>query len=93
MRLDVYLNRVCILRSRTLAKEACRRKKIKVNDRVARGSDSVRSGDRIRLDLGVRILELEVAEIPEGQVSKKDVSRFYKILVDDRAELDNEMEF
>ena len=93
MRVDVFLSRVCILKSRTLAKEACRREKIKVNDRVARGSESVRSGDRIRLDLGIRVLELEVAEIPEGQVSRKDVSRFYKILVDDRVELDSEMGF
>ena len=93
MRLDVYLNRVCILKSRSLAKEACKRKKITINQRVARGSETVRSGDHIRLDLGVRVLELEVLEIPEAQISRKDSSRYYSILNDERIDLDSEMEF
>ena len=93
MRLDVYLNRVCILKSRSLAKEACRREKVTLNQRVARGSETVKTGDHIRLDLGVRVLELEVLEVPETRISRRDSARFYSILNDERIDLDSEMEF
>jgi ribosomal 50S subunit-recycling heat shock protein len=87
MRLDVFLHRVCILKSRTLAKEACDRGKVAWNGEPAKASRSLGPGDRIRLDLGVRILEVEVREIPEGQVSRKDVTRYYRVLFEERSEL------
>jgi ribosome-associated heat shock protein Hsp15 len=87
MRLDVFLHRVCILKSRTLAKEACERGKVAWNGEPAKASRSLHPGDRIRLDLGVRVLEVEVRKIPEGQVSRKDASRYYRILLEERSEL------
>lgn len=85
MRLDVYLNAVCVLKSRSMAKEACDRDKVTVNGAPARGSRPVRPGDRIRLDLGLRVLELEVIEVPPGQVSRKQAAAYYKILEDQRS--------
>jgi hypothetical protein len=46
-------------------------------------------GDRLRLDLGYRVLDLEVAGIPSGQVSKKDASSYYRILSDRRTDPDD----
>ncbi len=54
LRLDVFLNKVRLLKSRTLAKEACDRGKITVNGEPAKGSRSVHPGDRMRIDLAVR---------------------------------------
>lgn len=85
MRLDVYLNAVCVLKSRSMAKEACDRGKVTVNGAPARGSRPVRAGDRIRLDLGLRVLELEVIAVPSGQVSRKQAAAYYKILEDQRS--------
>lgn len=87
MRLDVFLHRVCILKSRTLAKEACDRGKVAWNGEPAKASRALSPGDRIRLDLGVRVLELEVREIPDRQVSRKDAIRYYRVLSEERSEL------
>jgi ribosomal 50S subunit-recycling heat shock protein len=67
-----------------MAKEACDRGKVSLNGEVAKGSRTIAPGDRIRLDLGVRILELEVTAVPEGAVSKRDTDRYYRILTEER---------
>ena len=82
-RLDVYLSKVCLLKSRTLAKEACSRGKVTVNGELAKGSRVVREGDRIFLDLGLRRLEVEVLEVPTGQVAKRDAPGYYTLLRDE----------
>jgi len=84
VRLDLFLKAVCVLRSRTLAKEACSREKITVNGEPGKASRAVSPGDRIRLVLGLRILEIEVVEIPSGQVSKKTAGDFFRVLVDQK---------
>lgn len=89
MRVDVYLHRVCVLKSRTLAKEAADRGKVLVNDEVAKGSRTVQAGDRIRLDLGVRVIELEVLEVPPGRIPKKRVDEFVRVLSSTRVDLDD----
>ena len=87
MRADVFLHKICILKSRTLAKEACERGKVTLNGARVKGSHEVHAGDRIRCDLGVRILELEVVEVPLGQVSRKDAKDYYRLLAEERVEL------
>jgi ribosomal 50S subunit-recycling heat shock protein len=89
VRVDVYLNRACILKSRSLAKEACERRKVTVNGATVKGSHTVREGDRIRLDLGVRVLELEVVALPVRSVSKRDARDLYRVLRDERPDLDD----
>ena len=80
MRIDTYLNRVCILKSRSLAREACDRGKVLLNGKAAKGKEAVRVGDRIRLDLVLKVLELEVLVVPEGRVSKKAAKEAYSLL-------------
>jgi ribosome-associated heat shock protein Hsp15 len=89
LRLDVYLSRVCILKSRSLAKEACDREKVTLNGETAKASRTVAEGDRIRLDLGVRVLELEVVEVPAGQVSRREAPSYYRMLKDERLDPDD----
>ena len=55
MRLDQFLHRVCILKSRTLAKEACDRGKVTVNGKdiaVSAGTDSIIAGSPTARNLG-----------------------------------------
>ena len=40
------------------------------------------------LDLGFRILEIEVAQVPTGSVPKKRAPEYYHVLRDERPELD-----
>jgi ribosomal 50S subunit-recycling heat shock protein len=86
VRVDVYLHKVCLLKSRTLAKEACDRGKVTLNGEPAKGSREIAPGDRIGLDLGIRRLELEVTAVPAGGVSRKEAHAYYRILADRRVE-------
>ena len=86
MRVDVFLHRVCILKSRTLAREACDRGKVSLNGAPTKGSHEVRAGDRLRCDLGLRVLDLEVVEVPTGPVSRKDARNYYRLLSEERSE-------
>ena len=87
MRVDVFLHRVCLLRSRTLAREACDRGKVSLNGVPAKGSHEVHAGDRLRCDLGIRVLDLDVLEVPAGPVSRKEARNYYRLLSEERSEL------
>ncbi len=82
VRVDVYLNAVCVLKSRSLAKEACDRGKVEVNGTPTKASHRVRAGDHIRLNLGIRVLEIEVVGVPEGQIPRKQATEFFRVLSD-----------
>ncbi len=84
----MYLDAVCILKSRSMAKEACDRGKIALNGEKAKASRAVSAGDRILLDLGVRVLEVEVVDVPPRRVSKKEAHDYYRVLRDERPELE-----
>ena len=83
----MYLHRICILKSRTLAKEACERGKVTLNGARIKGSHEVHVGDRIRCDLGIRIVELEVLDVPLGQIVRRDAKNYYRLLAEERIEL------
>lgn len=86
MRIDVWLHKVCVLKSRTMAKEACDRGKVVLRGEPAKPSDEVRVGDTVRLDLGVRALTLRVLAVPARNVARKDAGRFVEIVEERREE-------
>jgi ribosomal 50S subunit-recycling heat shock protein len=88
MRIDVYLNAVNILKSRTLAKEAVERGKVTLNGQPVKASHVVEPGNRIRLDLGTRVLTIEVMELPPGPVAKKLSKDYYDVISDEKVSLD-----
>ncbi len=80
MRIDLLLNRFCLTKTRSIAKNACDKNLVQINGKTAKASHEAKAGDLIRLDLyGFRHL-IEVTEIPAGNVAKKDASNFYKLL-------------
>lgn len=52
MRLDLFLKDSRIIKRRTIAKEFCERGLVKVNDKIAKPSFDVKSGDIIKIKLG-----------------------------------------
>lgn len=79
MRIDLLLNKICLTKTRSIAKNACDKNLVQINGKTAKASQEVRAGDLIRLDLyGFRHL-LEVLEIPIGNVAKKDTTKYYKL--------------
>ena len=74
MRLDVWLSKVCLLKTRSMAKKGCQAGRILVDGEPAKESRQIRPGERVTLpDREVRVLE-----IPEGNVSKKDAGRYHE---------------
>jgi len=80
MRIDLLLNKLCLTKTRTIAKNACDRNLVMINGKTAKASHEVKAGDSIRLDLYGFRHELKLLEIPAGNVAKKDTTRYYQLL-------------
>ncbi|MFP4200327.1 MAG: RNA-binding S4 domain-containing protein [Bacillota bacterium] len=63
MRIDKFLKLSRIIKRRTVARAACQSGRVKVNDHVAKPGREVEVGDRVEIEFGNRILEIEVVEI------------------------------
>ena len=86
MRLDLFLKKSRLVRQRHLAKALCDGGAVQVNDRPAKPSLDVRPGDRIRLRLPRRDLEVRVLELPLGNVSRRNAPEFVETLLDTPAD-------
>ena len=84
MRLDVWLHKVCLLKSRTMAGEACQRGKITLDGVPAKASREIQPGNRVGIDLGRGVLELEVTAVPGGNIPKARAGEFYRVIHDGR---------
>jgi ribosomal 50S subunit-recycling heat shock protein len=84
LRIDVFLHKVCLMKSRSMAGEACRREKVRLNGEPARASRSVEAGATILLDLASGLLEIEVTQVPPGSVPRRDALNYYRIVRDER---------
>lgn len=74
MRIDRVLHSLCLFKTRSQASRACADGRVWINGATVRASHAVRVGDRIRwIDpLGRLEREIEVLELPAGQLSKAD---------------------
>ena len=72
MRLDKSLKVSRLIKRRSVANEACDNGLVSVNDRPARASYEVKTGDRITLRFGVRTMTVEVLAVEESP--RKDAS-------------------
>lgn len=86
MRLDLFLKKTRLVRQRQMAKALCDGGAVHVNDRSAKPSQEVRPGDRIRLQLPRRDLEVRVLELPHGNVSRRTAPEFVETLQDTPAD-------
>ncbi len=79
MRLDKYLKVSRIIKRRTIANEACDKKKVSVNGKEVKASYNVKVGDIIELKFGSNIMKVEVINLKES-TKKEEASSMYKIL-------------
>ena len=77
MRLDKFLKNSRLIKRRTVAKEACEKGLVKINDKVSKASDSVNVNDIISLKLGERKISVKVKDISDVN-SKKDADTLYE---------------
>ena len=77
MRLDKYLKVSRLIKRRTVANEACDEACILVNGREQKAGYQVKVGDVIQLNLGKRMLKVEVLSTEE-KVSKSEATALYR---------------
>ena len=79
MRLDKYLKVSRLIKRRTVANEACDAGRVLVNDKPAKASVQVKTGDTIEIQFGSKNVKVEVLHVKET-VKKEDVESMYKYL-------------
>ena len=80
MRIDVLLNKLCIVKTRSIAKNACDKNAILVNDKQAKASTEIKINDLIECNMYGYKTIFKIIKIPDGNVAKKDVLLYYEIV-------------
>ena len=79
MRLDKFLKVSRLIKRRTVANEACDAGRVLVNDKPAKASVQVKTGDTIEIQFGSRNVKVEVLDVQET-VRKDEAKELYKYL-------------
>ncbi len=80
MRVDQLLNKLCLVKSRSIAKKACDHGLVIINDEIAKASSAVSAGDVISYELQGRKVSFRLEKLPKGNVAKKDCPQYYTII-------------
>ena len=78
MRLDKFLKVSRLIKSRTVANEACDAEKVSVNGKPARASYEVKTGDIIEINIG-KPLKVRVLEVKEF-TKKEEAAALYEVV-------------
>ncbi|MDO5294760.1 MAG: RNA-binding S4 domain-containing protein [bacterium] len=79
MRLDKFLKVSRLIKRRTVANEACDAGRVLVNDKVAKASVNVKTGDIIEIQFGNKSVKVEVLDVADT-VRKEEAKDLYKYL-------------
>jgi ribosomal 50S subunit-recycling heat shock protein len=72
MRIDKFLKNARLIKRRTIAKEACDRERVFLNDRPAKPGAEVKVGDIVRVQFGNGEIKVRVTALTES--SRKDAA-------------------
>ena len=79
MRLDKFLKVSRLIKRRTVANVACVAGRVLVNDKPAKASLNVKTGDVIEIQFGTKAVRVEVLDVQET-VKKDDAKELYRYL-------------
>jgi len=88
LRIDKFFKLSRIIKRRTEAKKACDSNSVKINEKTAKAGDNVKPHDKITIYFRHKILEIEVLEIPVGNVSISHSSQLYRIIKEEKKSID-----
>lgn len=80
MRVDLLLNKLCLTKTRSIAKTACDKGLVTLNGKAAKASSEVKAGDLIGLKLYGFDHQLRIDEVPTGNVAKANAASYYTLL-------------
>ena len=87
MRVDKLLSKLCLIKTRSIAKNACDKKLVKINGKIAKASAMIVDNDIIDYELYGYFNKIKITEVPKGNVSKVKAPEFYEILEREKLEL------
>ena len=79
MRLDKYLKVARIIKRRTVSKDIISFGQVSINNKKSKPSSEVKIGDHITLQLGNRLITIEVLSIND-KIKKDEALSLYKII-------------
>ena len=79
MRLDKWLKVSRLIKRRTVANEACDAGRVLVNDKPAKASLNVKTGDMIEIQFGAKAVKVEVLDVQET-VKKDEAKELYRYI-------------
>ncbi|HEY9574903.1 MAG TPA: RNA-binding S4 domain-containing protein [Lachnospiraceae bacterium] len=79
MRLDKYLKVSRLIKRRTVANEACDAGRVLVNEKPAKASVNVKTGDKIEILFGTKSVKVEVIDVQET-VKKEAAQDLYRYI-------------
>ena len=79
MRLDKFLKVSRLIKRRTVANEACDAGRVMINDKPAKASVQVKTGDTVEIQFGGRNVKVEVLEVKET-VKKDEVESMFRYI-------------
>ena len=79
MRLDKFLKVSRIIKRRTVASEACNKKRVWVNGSQAKAGKDVNPGDEIEVRFGQNTLKVKVLSVAET-VRKEEAGQMYEVI-------------
>ena len=82
MRLDKFLKVSRIIKRRSVAKEISDKGRILVNQKVAKSSTTLHTGDELEIKFGNKTLTIKVLALLET-TKKEDAEKMYEILKED----------
>ncbi|HNQ44331.1 MAG TPA: RNA-binding protein [Candidatus Cloacimonadota bacterium] len=72
------LNKLCLTKTRSIAKNACDKNLLSINGKLAKASSEVKTGDLICMKLYGFEHEFKILDVPTGNVAKKDAGSYYE---------------
>ncbi|MCF7926527.1 MAG: RNA-binding S4 domain-containing protein [Candidatus Izimaplasma sp.] len=79
MRIDKFLKVSRIIKRRSVAKKVANNDRIEINDKIAKASSEVDTGDIIKISFGNKIVTVKILEILNS-TKKEDADSMFEIL-------------
>ena len=87
MRIDLLMNKLCLVKTRTIAKKACDKGLVLLNGKTAKSSTKVCADDFIEYQMYGYKNRIKVIMLPTGNVSKTEAISYYETLQRERMEI------
>ncbi|MBW6515696.1 MAG: RNA-binding protein [Candidatus Cloacimonetes bacterium] len=87
MRIDQLMNKLCLVKSRSVAKKACDHQLVLINGEPVKASSTVHENDTLQYSIYGYLTVIKIIKIPLGNVSKKNATEYYEVISREKLEV------